>query len=183
VGRPIVDKIHRVCAGPGCTIDLFERRSDAVCCSGCCYDRVYHATHRDESLIRSHAWRDANPERARYWAQRWSRKWVDENPEANRARSAQWVKDHPEEHRAHNQRRRALQRSNGPCETFLDLEIFDRDMWICQICDLPVDQLLRYPDPMSVSLDHIIPIVKGGVHTKANVQTSHALCTWRKSDS
>lgn len=29
---------------------------------------------------------------------------------------------------------------------------------ICGICGLPVDMSLKYPDPMSKSIDHIIPI-------------------------
>lgn len=60
------------------------------------------------------------------------------------------------------------------------LSIFDRDGWICGICDDPVDRAMEYPDPMSVSLDHIIPLSKGGSHTPENVQCAHLDCNLRK---
>lgn len=60
--------------------------------------------------------------------------------------------------------------------------IFIRDGWICQLCGLPVDPKLRYPDYMSASLDHIMPLAKGGTHETANVQLAHWICNSRKRD-
>lgn len=54
--------------------------------------------------------------------------------------------------------------------------VFERDEYICGICHQPVCRTLRYPDPMSKSLDHIIPISRGGSHTYDNVQCSHLCC-------
>ena len=54
--------------------------------------------------------------------------------------------------------------------------------WVCGICSLPVDKTLKYPDPLSASLDHIIPVSKGGGHTTSNVQLAHLLCNLKKSD-
>lgn len=65
-------------------------------------------------------------------------------------------------------------------ESFDKREIFERDGWICGICDDPVDRAMEYPDPMSVSLDHIIPLSKGGSHTPENVQCAHLDCNLRK---
>src|SRR5699024_2990102 len=62
----------------------------------------------------------------------------------------------------------------------IDFRFFDRDGWICGICDDPVDRAMEYPDPMSVSLDHIIPLSKGGSHTPENVQCAHLDCNLRK---
>lgn len=59
----------------------------------------------------------------------------------------------------------------------IDREIvFERDEYICGLCHLPVDRNLKYPDPMSKSLDHIVPISRGGSHTYDNVQCSHLYC-------
>jgi 5-methylcytosine-specific restriction endonuclease McrA len=60
--------------------------------------------------------------------------------------------------------------------------IYSRDDWICQICNDPVNRQARHPDPMSVSLDHIIPLAKGGTHTYDNLQCAHLVCNIRKSD-
>lgn len=48
---------------------------------------------------------------------------------------------------------------------------------VCAICGMPVDKSLRFPHPMSASVDHIIPIAKGG-HPSAidNLQLTHLIC-------
>lgn len=61
-------------------------------------------------------------------------------------------------------------------------EIFERDLWVCNLCGKPVDKTKKYPDAMSASLDHIIPLSKGGSHTKDNVQLAHLLCNIKKGN-
>ena len=54
---------------------------------------------------------------------------------------------------------------------------------ICGICGLPVDKTLRWPDPMSPTVDHIIPINKGGHPSDiSNLQLAHFICNRQKSD-
>lgn len=65
-------------------------------------------------------------------------------------------------------------------EEIVDYEVFERDGWICQICGESVDLVLRWPDRMSASIDHIIPITKGGIHSNENVQLAHLSCNSRK---
>lgn len=67
-------------------------------------------------------------------------------------------------------------------EVFDYREIFDRDGWECGICHSPVDPALSHPDPMSASLDHIVPVSLGGAHRRDNVQCSHLRCNIRKSN-
>lgn len=52
---------------------------------------------------------------------------------------------------------------------------------VCAICGQPVDKSLRSPHPMSASVDHIIPIAKGG-HPAAldNLQLAHRFCNRQK---
>jgi len=59
-------------------------------------------------------------------------------------------------------------------------EVFERDGWVCGICQLPVDPELSYPDPESASLDHVVPLSKGGKHTRANSRCSHLSCNVRR---
>jgi 5-methylcytosine-specific restriction endonuclease McrA len=99
-----------------------------------------------------------------------------------RAKGAQWSREHPEYGRAAQHRRRA-RKMQAPAEDFLDAEIFERDGWFCGICDEPVDGSLRWPDPYSASLDHIVPLVRGGHHTRANAQLAHLTCNIRKGTS
>lgn len=60
-------------------------------------------------------------------------------------------------------------------------DVFERDNWVCGICSQPIDPSVKRPDMMSASLDHIIPISKGGPHTPDNVQAAHLRCNVRKS--
>ncbi len=54
---------------------------------------------------------------------------------------------------------------------------------VCGICGKPVDFSYKYPHPLSPSIDHIIPIAKGG-HPSAldNLQLAHRCCNRQKSD-
>lgn len=81
-----------------------------------------------------------------------------------------------------NFRRRA--RHHGvPYEPVNRREVYERDNWTCGICHDPVDENLKYPDPMSASLDHIIPMARGGPHSFDNTQCAHWICNSLKSDS
>lgn len=62
-------------------------------------------------------------------------------------------------------------------------KIFQRDNWTCKLCGDPINQSLKWPDPWSPSLDHIVPLKKGGQHVIWNVQTAHLRCNVRKQDS
>lgn len=79
----------------------------------------------------------------------------------------------------HYQARKARLR-DAFVESFDRLEIFERDGWICQICREPVDREARFPHPASPSLDHIVPIARGGEHSRANAQTACLGCNVRK---
>lgn len=54
---------------------------------------------------------------------------------------------------------------------------------ICGICGRPVDKSLRYPHPLAPTVDHIIPIVRGGHPSDIeNLQLAHWVCNRQKSD-
>src|SRR5690625_4155836 len=53
----------------------------------------------------------------------------------------------------------------------------------CGICGHPVDFSLKSPHPMSPTIDHIIPIAKGGHPSDIdNLQLAHWTCNRQKSD-
>ena len=52
---------------------------------------------------------------------------------------------------------------------------------VCAICGRPVNKRIKFPDPMSASVDHIIPIAKGGHPTALdNLQLTHLICNQTK---
>ena len=87
-----------------------------------------------------------------------------------------------ERRRANYEIRRARKKTNGPVEKFLNVEVFERDDWLCGLCGAQVDKDLVWPDPMSASLDHIIPLSRGGAHKLDNVQLAHLACNIRKNN-
>jgi 5-methylcytosine-specific restriction endonuclease McrA len=60
--------------------------------------------------------------------------------------------------------------------------VFERDGWICGICDELIDPSLSHPAPRSASLDHVVPMSLGGAHTYGNVQPAHLECNLVKGD-
>lgn len=54
---------------------------------------------------------------------------------------------------------------------------------VCGICGKPVDFKLKFPNPLSPCIDHIIPVAKGGHPSDlANLQLAHMTCNREKSD-
>lgn len=55
---------------------------------------------------------------------------------------------------------------------------------ICSICGRPVDKTLKYPDPNSATVDHIIPVSRGGHPSDlSNLQLAHLKCNILKSNN
>ncbi|WP_394334327.1 HNH endonuclease [Mycobacteroides abscessus] len=54
---------------------------------------------------------------------------------------------------------------------------------MCGLCGKRVIRELTYPDPMSASIDHIIPMSAGGPHEPANVQCAHLACNMLKGSA
>jgi 5-methylcytosine-specific restriction endonuclease McrA len=55
---------------------------------------------------------------------------------------------------------------------------------VCGICGKPVDKSLKYPDPMSATVDHIIPVSRNGDPVSLdNLQLAHRYCNRQKGDN
>lgn len=84
--------------------------------------------------------------------------------------------------RADCNRRRRARLVGADHERIESLSIYERDAWRCGVCGERVDAALTSPDPMSASLDHVIPLAHGGAHVGSNVQLAHMICNARKGD-
>lgn len=88
----------------------------------------------------------------------------------------------PKRQAVYQLRRALLKGATAPGVLIVPADVFDRDGWICGLCAGVVDPELKYPDSMSVSLDHIIPVSLGGMHSMANVQCAHLFCNLSKNN-
>jgi 5-methylcytosine-specific restriction endonuclease McrA len=72
-------------------------------------------------------------------------------------------------------------------------EIFERDNYICQLCLEPIDMTATIPKHAKAeccetkcykapTVDHIIPLARGGWHEPENVQAAHFICNSIKAD-
>ncbi len=54
---------------------------------------------------------------------------------------------------------------------------------ICALCGRPVNFDLKFPNPMSPTIDHIVPVAKGGHPSDiSNLQLAHLACNRAKAD-
>lgn len=65
---------------------------------------------------------------------------------------------------------------------YLRTKICERDGWICQICKEPVERSAHHPNPLAPSLDHIIPVSKGGSSDPSNLQLTHLRCNLKRGN-
>ena len=57
-----------------------------------------------------------------------------------------------------------------------------RDHWTCQICHHPTNRDADPLHPSAPTIDHIVPLSRGGQHTMTNVQLACYSCNSRKQD-
>lgn len=72
-------------------------------------------------------------------------------------------------------------------EQFKHVEIFERDNWVCWLCEKKIDRRLRCPSWGAATIDHVLPLSAftdiSKWHTRANVRASHLKCNLQKADS
>jgi 5-methylcytosine-specific restriction endonuclease McrA len=142
-------------------------------CSDLCNHRA--------AALRSKARRDADPEAAakeaarREKENRACRKRYAEDVEYRNIQMARARKkaQYPNR-RAERALRSALLRGAPHGDLVTYEEIRERDEGVCSIC--------RESVPRSEeSLDHVVPVSKGGAHTRANIKLAHRHCNCRKN--
>ena len=104
-------------------------------------------------------WREKNPERKRSYAQEWYSKNKDHQSESHRA----WWQANPDKVRAKNRKRRAVQ---SAAQAF---DVVDRDTR-----SLQEGTCMACGSSEELSLEHLIPLSRGGDHGIGNLAT---LCT------
>lgn len=96
-----------------------------------------------------------------------------------------WNRENPEpwndRKRDHYHRRRALKAAASTGRPVLLSEIRVRDGNRCHLCLKAVPEK-AWPHPMSPSLDHVVPLSKGGTHDPDNVKLAHLECNTAKGN-
>lgn len=95
-----------------------------------------------------------------------------------------WKQENPERVRLHSQeakfKRRARLRE-APHESFTVADVRLRHGDDCYLCDERINFKLKWPHPQSPSLDHVVPLARGGRHALENVAMTHLACNLSKA--
>ena len=59
-------------------------------------------------------------------------------------------------------------------------DVIARDGWTCRLCGEAIDAELARRNEQGATLDHIVPLARGGGHTLDNIQLAHYACNRRK---
>ncbi|BBA99268.1 hypothetical protein RVR_5813 [Actinacidiphila reveromycinica] len=90
--------------------------------------------------------------------------------------------EHQAERKLERYRRKNRQRRGDDIvsESYTLAQIAARDGFRCGLCGLLVNMRLRRPNPLSPSIDHMVPISESRDDTRANVQLAHLSCNVAK---
>lgn len=80
-------------------------------------------------------------------------------------------------------RRRARKRSTR-VESIDPIAVFEAEGWLCYLCGVMTDKAKRGTwHPLAPELEHVVPLSKGGTHTRENVRCACRRCNGLKADS
>ena len=168
----------------------FHKRSRAkdglaLWCKTCVaeYGRARYQANPDAAVERARLWQQANRERKAVI----SRRWAARNRESASEAVRRWNAANPDRARKikrdAQQRRRALQ-EGAHREEWTTTDILERDGWECQVpdCCCPDGRAI---DPSAEyrwrgTVDHVIPLSRGGDDVPANLRAAHQTCNSAK---
>ncbi|HQR42597.1 MAG TPA: HNH endonuclease signature motif containing protein, partial [Gemmatales bacterium] len=81
-----------------------------------------------------------------------------------------------EAYRTNWHRTRAAREKETEVERINPFVVFERDNWTCWLCNTACDREAAFPHPRSATMDHVVPVSKGGSHVLDNLRCAHNLC-------
>lgn len=142
------------------------------------YSVKHYEEHKEEINARSKSWKIANPEKVKVSQKKQNAKYYANNREECIAQALAWAKANPGKIAIKAEKRRAEQLGNTQTDRLLTAtewtetkEYFDHR---CAYCGRQLEKL---------TIDHIVPLSRGGEHTKENVVPACRHCNSSKHNS
>jgi 5-methylcytosine-specific restriction endonuclease McrA len=76
--------------------------------------------------------------------------------------------------------RHATRQTGATYEPIDPKKVFERDGWVCHICGKKMRRSLIGGHKLGPTVDHLVPLARGGDHTYANVAAAHMICNATK---
>lgn len=146
--------------------------------------KAYYKAHREERIAYQKALHATKPETVKAYKRQWWKKNAKVFSEARkadrprlRARVKKWYDatyrtKHREKFLARNAKRRAL-KATTIVEPIDFMAVLRDANGLCGICHKPLDLF-------GIDFDHIVPLARGGPHTRENIQATHSYCNRSK---
>lgn len=81
-----------------------------------------------------------------------------------------------------NEYKRKATKKNAYVEYVDRAIVMQRDKWTCHLCRLKIPKKAVWPNGLFGTLDHVMPLARGGLHSYANVKAAHLSCNCSKND-
>ena len=185
--RKPLDEFHRAKAKP---LGRVARCKDCTAA----YHREHYRANREAIIKRTGEYQRANREQtlqyvAKYNAanrekrRAYSERYRAEDPERTRAQQAAFRRRHPDKHRRDQHARRAFL-ANVEHDPAVTLEALrDRDGDFCCYCSTLVDFNAGPYAPDRATVEHVVPVSRGGTHTFDNTAIACRACNISKRNS
>lgn len=181
-GDPLGGGLDRQKTIGACSVDGCERPDKATGLCSAHYKVHLLATSPEYRERKNSAWRTWATEHADYLREQ-KKAYSEANPERRRELMAKWRAEHPAASAAggFRRRRRKAGLPDDVAEMVDPAVVFARDGGICRICGDAVDNQVPWPDPLSATMDHIIPVKDPeSTHSYSNMALAHWDCNRRK---
>jgi 5-methylcytosine-specific restriction endonuclease McrA len=137
------------------------------------WQKEYHRRHRDERLAYMKTWAALNREHLRTYHREYR---VSDAGGAVRMRTmastyvGRYRRNHPEAADAHRARQAARRAKGAQVEIVTMAQaLFDAD-GLCHLCGHII------ADAGEAELDHVVPLICGGLHIRSNIAAAHSRC-------
>ena len=134
--------------------------------------RKHKEQYRPAHNLRNHAYYKTHSEELKAYIKQWRK----QNPEKCKEMRDHWNAEHPDrakQFRSNANRRRTARLAAAEMETIDAWAIAERENWHCHICH-------RLVSKKRFTLDHLIPVSRGGPHVAWNLALAHHSCNARR---
>jgi len=159
------------------------------------YTREHHKDNKEKDNLYAKQYYKDNQESSQAWSKQY---YIDNKEEKleytkqyrkdNKKYISAWMKQYSQTPngkaagKKKSHKRRAQKMGVG-YENFNPNEVLERDSYRCQLCGKKTRPDYNRWHPLFPNLDHIVPLNKGGSHTKKNTQCLCRLCNMVKHDT